>query len=65
MFASLILLMAAWAKATPLAEPWVQEDSGDVDLTPWKPAKLFGLVLVLIVLALYITFADFSVVQLP
>jgi SSS family solute:Na+ symporter len=64
-FASLVLLMLIWAKVSPRSEPWVQVDSQEVDLTPWKPAKIFGLVLVLIVLSLYIKFADFSVVRFP
>lgn len=64
-FASLIVLMLVWGKVRPLDEPWVQVDSKEVDLTPWKPAKIFGLVLVLIVLSLYIKFADFSVVEFP
>lgn len=61
-FASLVLLMILWAKAAPRDEPWEQQDSGDVDLTPWKPAKVYGLVLVLIVLSLYIKFADLSAI---
>jgi len=64
-FATLIVLMLIWGKIQPLDEPWQQQDSGDVDLTPWKPAKIFGLVLVLIVLAFYLRFADFSVVSFP
>ena len=64
-FASLVLLMLVWAKLQPLDQPWEQVDSKEVDLTPWKPAKIFGLVLVLIVLSLYIKFADFSVVEFP
>ena len=61
-FLGLILLMGIWAKAAPLEPAWEHKPSGDVDLTPWKPAKVVGLVLVLIVLSLYITFADLSVV---
>ncbi len=64
-FASLVLLMFVWAKVAPLQEPWEQTYSGDVDLTPWKPAKIFGLLLVLVVLTLYIAFADFSAVGFP
>ncbi len=64
-FASLVLLMLVWAKLSPLEEPWVQKSSGAVDLTPWKPAKIFGLVLVLIVLSIYVKFADFSIVSFP
>ena len=49
-FGSLVLLMLVWAKAAPLEEAWEQRYSGDVDLTPWKPAKIFGFLLVLVVL---------------
>ena len=44
-----------------VAEPWEQQHSGDVEMTPWKYAKPFGLVLVLLVLLIYVSFADFSV----
>src|SRR5690606_7753123 len=62
-FASLVFLMLASAAARPLPEPWEQKFSGDVDLTPWKPAKAFGLILILVVLSLYMGFADFSAVR--
>lgn len=61
-FASLVLLMVIWGQLAPLPERWEQQDSGDVDLTPWKPAKFYGLILVLIVLGLYIKFADLSAI---
>ena len=45
----------------PRATPWVQEYSGDVDLTPWALAKPVGIALVAFVLAVYVYFADLSV----
>ena len=59
-FVSLILLMLAIGAVAPRATAWVQRDSGEVDLTPWKWAKPAGAVMILIVLAIYITFADLS-----
>ena len=41
-----------------------QEDVGAVDMTPWRFAKPVGLLLILIVFAIYITFADFSVLTI-
>lgn len=61
-FAYLILFQWAWAIIAPLDVPWVHKPSGEVDMTPWKPAKLFGFLLVAVVLSLYIMFADFSVI---
>lgn len=45
----------------PRESEFEQEDVGAVDMTPWRFAKPVGLLLILIVLAIYITFADFSV----
>lgn len=57
-----IALMLIIGKLSPLETPWVQQDSGDVDMTPWKLAKPVGAVLVMIVFAIYISFADMSVI---
>ena len=38
-------------------EPYVQEDKGLVDLTPWKPAPFVGGALILLVLGIYAVFA--------
>lgn len=60
-----VLVMLAITAISPRAEPWVHHHSGDVELTPWRWAKPAGVVLVLIVLAIYLKFADFSVVLAP
>ena len=60
-FAVLVGVMLLLGVIAPRATPWVQEDSGDVDLTPWKFATPVGLLLVAIVLGIYIAFADPSV----
>ncbi len=36
---------------------WVHQHSGDVDLTPWKHAKLAALIIVVVVLISYISFS--------
>jgi SSS family solute:Na+ symporter len=45
----------------PLQEEWVQTDVRAVDMTPWVHARKSGLVLLLLVVAIYATFADLSV----
>jgi solute:Na+ symporter, SSS family len=60
-FAGLVLLMLVIGAAQPMAEPWVHRHSGDVDMTPWKHARPVGAALLIIVLLIYIAFADFSV----
>ncbi len=60
-FVSLTLLMLAIGAIRPRETPWVQKDSGEVDLTPWPWAKPAGLVMVLIVIGIYIAFADPSI----
>jgi solute:Na+ symporter, SSS family len=62
-FASLIALMLISGRVAPRETPWVHEYSGDVDLTPWPLAKPIGLGLVAFVLAVYVYFADFSVLS--
>ncbi|MBL4886334.1 MAG: solute:sodium symporter family transporter [Planctomycetaceae bacterium] len=61
-FISLILLMMIIGNIAPRKTPWVQVVTNDIDLTPWKPAIPVGIVLVLIVVGIYITFADISVI---
>ena len=60
-FMALVLIMLLIGQFRPLPEPWEQQHSGDVEMTPWKYAKPFGLVLVVLVLLIYAGFADFSV----
>jgi len=59
-FVFLIVLMLLIGRWRPLPAPWVQEHSGDVDMTPWRFAVPTGIALVLIVAAIYIAFADFT-----
>ncbi len=49
-----LLLSAAGMRR---GEPYVQEDKGLVDLTPWKPARFVGGALILLVLGIYAFFA--------
>ncbi len=60
-FAWLVVLMLVVGEISPRQTEFEQEDVGAVDLTPWKHAPLAGLVLMAIVLLIYMTFADFSV----
>ena len=62
-FISLIILMLAIGSTRPRQTPWQQTNSMQVDLTPWKPALPFGLGLIAIVLAIYLSFADTSVLS--
>ncbi|MCM2131021.1 solute:sodium symporter family transporter [Larsenimonas rhizosphaerae] len=56
-FALLIVMMLIIGKLAPTSEAWIQQDSGEVDLTPWKGAVPFGIFLVVCVLTIYISFA--------
>ncbi|MDW5376992.1 solute:sodium symporter family transporter [Halomonas sp. HP20-15] len=56
-FALLVVMMLIIGKLAPRATPWVHEDSGEVDLTPWKGAIPAGIVLVVLVIAIYVAFA--------
>ena len=61
MFAYLVLLMLVIGELSPLDEEWQQIDVKAVDMTPWAHARRLGLILALVVLAIYIVFADLSV----
>jgi SSS family solute:Na+ symporter len=50
-------MMLLIGKLRPRATDWVQEDSGAVDLTPWKGAIPAGIVLIVLVIAIYVAFA--------
>lgn len=56
-FVLLVAMMLVFGQLMPRATDWVHEDSGKVDLTPWKGAIPAGIVLVLLVIAIYIAFA--------
>jgi SSS family solute:Na+ symporter len=60
-FASLVALMLLMAKVSPRAEAWVHQDSNAVDLTPWPLAKPAAISLVMTVVAVFLGFADFSI----
>ena len=64
-FAWLLILMLVIGEIWPRETEFVQEDVGAVDMTPWKHAKPVGLALIAIVLTIYVTFADFSVLVDP
>ncbi|BCX46497.1 solute:sodium symporter family transporter [Haloferula helveola] len=58
-FAFLILMMVVWAAVAPRKTAWKLESGTPIDLTPWKGAKWASVVLVIIVIAIYSTFAKF------
>tara|TARA_R110002111_G_scaffold2705_5_gene18054 strand:+ start:45276 stop:46907 length:1632 start_codon:yes stop_codon:yes gene_type:complete len=60
-FSWLMILMLVIGEIAPRETEFVQEDVGAVDMTPWQLAKPAGLILILIVLTIYATFANFSV----
>lgn len=60
-FVSLVVLMLVIGAVNPMPKKWVQQHSGDVDITPWRFAMPAGVVLLLLVLTIYALFADFSI----
>jgi len=62
-FSYLIIIMFVIGEIKPLEKEFVQEDVKAVDMTPWKHVKLVGGILFVIVLLIYIIFADFSVLR--
>ena len=62
-FGWLVVTMLVIGALRPNAEEWVQQDVGAVDMTPWRHARLAGFALILTVIAIYMAFADFSVLR--
>jgi len=62
-FAALMVFQIAMTLVMPMPEPWQQEHSGDVDLTPWKWARPIGFGIVAFVLTAYLALADFAVLK--
>ena len=56
-FALLVGIMLVWAAIKPREEAWVLETSTPIDMTPWKGAKVAGLILLVVVVSIYISFA--------
>lgn len=57
-FAFLVVLQLVLGRFWRRPEPYVQQDAGVVDLTPWKPAPFVGGALVVSVLVLYFLLAS-------
>ena len=64
-FAGLVGLMLVIGRMAPREQPFVQRDAGAVDLTPWQWAWPMGLLLVLVVLSMYVSLADVSILGTP
>ena len=62
-FVSLIVLMLVIGQLSPREMEWEHRYSGDVDLTAWPLAWPLGIGLVAFVLAVYLWFADLSVLN--
>lgn len=56
-FALLVLIMLVWAKVKPRETAWTLETDTPIDMTPWKGAKIASLILIVVVIAIYASFA--------
>ncbi len=62
-FSWLVVMMLVIGELRPRDTEFEQEDSGAVDMTPWRFAMPVGLVLIAMVFTIYASFADFSVLR--
>lgn len=60
-FAWLVILMLVIGEVWPRETEFTQEDVAAVDMTPWKLTIPVGILLILTVVAIYVTLADFGV----
>jgi SSS family solute:Na+ symporter len=56
-FAFLVIFMIGWGTIAPRSTPWKLATSTPIDMTPWKNAKWAGLILIILVIAIYAAFA--------
>lgn len=56
-FAALVLLMLVWAAVKPRETAWTLETDTPIDMTPWKGAKIASLILIVVVITIYASFA--------
>ncbi len=62
-FVALVLLMLVIGAVRPARDASDEDDPPVVDLTPWRWARPYGVTLFAVVLAVYVAFADLSVVS--
>lgn len=62
-FAWLVIMMLVVGELRPTKNEYIQVDVGAVDMSPWRYAKPAGWALILIVIVIYLCFADFSVLS--
>jgi SSS family solute:Na+ symporter len=56
-FALLVAFLFIMGTVAPRATPWKLETTNNIDMTPWKGAKIASAILVAIVIAIYVIFA--------
>ena len=56
-FVLLVVMMLVIGRVAPRSSDWIQQDVKAVDLTPWKGAIPVGIVLIVLVIAIYAAFA--------
>jgi SSS family solute:Na+ symporter len=56
-FALLVAFLLIMGTVAPRATPWKLETTNNIDMTPWKGAKIASAILVVIVIAIYAFFA--------
>jgi SSS family solute:Na+ symporter len=56
-FALLVAIMLVWGTLKPRETPWTLETDTPIDMTPWKGAKVASLILIIVVIAIYASFA--------
>jgi solute:Na+ symporter, SSS family len=56
-FVFLVIVMLIIMAVAPRKAPWQLEVRNEIDLTPWKHANLVSVLLVLVVIGIYLTFA--------
>ena len=62
-FSYLVIMMLVIGEIWPMKDEWLQVDVKAVDMTPWVHARKASMVLILLVLSIYILFADLSVLS--
>lgn len=62
-FALMVIAMLVWGAIKPQAVPFANEDAKVTDLTPWKYLLPVSILLLIVIIFIYASMADFSVFQ--
>jgi solute:Na+ symporter, SSS family len=63
LFTVTVILMLAIGRIRPMPEPYVQRDNHKVNLDPWKNRHIYGILIILAMIFIFIFFSKYGIVK--